>query len=74
MWVLAPTGEILSFASPSHMDVAHAENAGAIFCKRKKPKKRRPDAACFLRSGIFIGVCWKGLLSLQQSAASLPHP
>ncbi|WP_161808495.1 hypothetical protein [Methyloglobulus morosus] len=42
--------------------------------KKSSQKKRPPDAACFLRSVVFIGVCWKGLLSLQQSAASLPHP
>jgi hypothetical protein len=40
--VLAPAGETLSFASPSHMDVVNAENAGAFFRKRKYPKKRRP--------------------------------
>jgi hypothetical protein len=56
------------------MDVANAENAGAIFYQRKVSKRKPPDAACFLRSDGFIGVCWKGLLSLQQSAASLPHP
>jgi hypothetical protein len=44
------------------------------FAKRKYPKKRRPDAACFLRSDGFIGVFWKELLSLQQSTASLPCP
>jgi hypothetical protein len=32
------------------MDVANAENARAIFCQKKIPKKRNPDAACFLRS------------------------
>ncbi|NOU21526.1 MAG: hypothetical protein HOO93_06995 [Methyloglobulus sp.] len=58
MWVLAPTGEILSFASP----------------KESIQRKGDPDAACFLRSVGFIGVCWKGLLSLQQRSASLPHP
>jgi len=42
--------------------------------KEKYSKERLPDAACFLRSVVFIGVCWKGLLPLQQSAASLPHP
>ncbi|ESS72296.1 hypothetical protein MGMO_61c00070 [Methyloglobulus morosus KoM1] len=42
--------------------------------QRKVSKREPPDAACFLRSVDFIGVCWKGLLSLQQSAASLLHP
>jgi len=56
------------------MYVANAENAGAIFCQRKVSKRNPPDAAYFLRSVGFIGVCWKGLLSLQQSAAFLPHP
>jgi hypothetical protein len=36
--VLAPEGESLSFASPSHMDVVNVENAGAFFHKRKEPK------------------------------------
>jgi hypothetical protein len=58
MPVLAPAGEILSFASP----------------KESIQRKGDPDTACFLRSGDFIGGCWKGLLSLQQRAASLPHP
>jgi hypothetical protein len=44
MPVLAPAGEILSFASP----------------KESIQRKGDPDAACFLRSGIFIGVCQKG--------------
>jgi hypothetical protein len=42
--VLAPEGETLSFASP----------------KESIQRKGDPDAACFLRSGIFIGVCQKG--------------
>jgi hypothetical protein len=42
--VLAPEGEILSFASP----------------KESIQRKGDPDAACFLRSGIFVGVCQKG--------------
>jgi hypothetical protein len=45
MWVLVPTDEILSFASP----------------KESIQRKGDPDAACFLRSGIFIGGCQKGL-------------
>jgi hypothetical protein len=49
MWVLVPTDEILSFASPNHMDVVNVENAGAVFHKRKYPKLRRPDAAYSLR-------------------------
>ncbi len=56
------------------MDVANAENAGAIFRQRKVSKRNPPDTACFLRAVDFIEVCWKGLLLLQQSAASLPHP
>ncbi|WP_036308397.1 hypothetical protein [Methyloglobulus morosus] len=64
MPVLAPAGEFLSFASPSLMDVANAENAGAIFCKRKKPKKRRPYAAYFLRSSILTRVVKRDSLPL----------
>ena len=45
--VLAPEGEILSFASPSHRDVVNVENAGAFFHKRKYPKKRRPECRLF---------------------------
>jgi hypothetical protein len=60
--VLAPEGGSLSFASPKYMDVLNIENAGAIFCKRKEPMKRRPDAGCYLRSGIFAGIFQKGLL------------
>jgi hypothetical protein len=48
--VLAPEGEILFFAR----------------AKKSIQKKARPDAACFLRSVIFVGLC--------QSAASLPRP
>jgi hypothetical protein len=53
--VLAPEGETLSFASPSHMEVVNVAYAGAFFHKRKYPKPRRPDAACFLRSGAAYG-------------------
>jgi hypothetical protein len=56
--VLAPEGAILSFASP----------------KESIQRKGGPVAACFLRSVVFIGDCQKGLLSLWQRAASLPHP
>jgi hypothetical protein len=56
--VLAPEGEILSFASP----------------KESVQRKGDPDAACFLHSDVFIGGCQKGLLSLWQRAASLPRP
>ena len=42
MWILVPTDEILSFASPSHRDVANAENAGAQSAKEKYPKEIRP--------------------------------
>jgi hypothetical protein len=58
--VLAPEGEIFSFASPSHMEVVNVAYAGAFSHKRKYPKLRRPDAACFLRSVVFVGVCQKG--------------
>jgi len=42
------------------MDVVNVENAGAIFHQRKVSKRKPPDAACFLRSGSFIGVCTQG--------------
>ncbi|NOU22654.1 MAG: hypothetical protein HOO93_12890 [Methyloglobulus sp.] len=42
--VLAPEGEVLSFASP----------------KESTQSLGDPDAACFLRSGVFIGGCQKG--------------
>jgi hypothetical protein len=38
MLVLAPVGETLSFASPSHMDVVNAAYAGAVFRKSKVSK------------------------------------
>jgi hypothetical protein len=38
----------------------HGRDTFFCFAKRKYPKKRRPDAACFLRSVGFIGVCQKG--------------
>jgi hypothetical protein len=56
--VLAPAGEILSFASP----------------KESIQRKGDPDAAYILRAVVFIGGCQKGLLSLWQHAASLPRP
>ncbi len=42
--------------------------------KESIQRKGDPDAACFLRSVVFIGGCQKGLQSLWQRAASLPHP
>ncbi len=42
------------------MNVVNAENAGAIFRQRKVSKRNPPDAAGFLRSAVFIGVCQKG--------------
>ncbi|MEQ1740871.1 MAG: hypothetical protein ABL884_13320 [Methyloglobulus sp.] len=61
MWVLVPTDEILSFASPSDMDVVNAENAGAQSAKESVQRMVAPDAACSLRSVVFIGVCQKEL-------------
>jgi hypothetical protein len=61
MWVLVPTDEILSFASPSHMDVVNVENAGAFFHKRKYPKKRRPGCRLFPALLAFTRGCQKGL-------------
>jgi cytochrome c-type biogenesis protein CcmH len=43
------------FCFASYMGVANAENAGAIFCQKKYPKKRRPYAASFLRSSNLSG-------------------
>jgi hypothetical protein len=57
--VLAPEGEILSFASP----------------KESIQRKGDPDAACYLRSGVFVRLCQKGHgCPFWQSAASLPRP
>ncbi|MEQ1484283.1 hypothetical protein [Methyloglobulus sp.] len=58
MWVLVPTDEILSFASPSHMDVANAENAGAVFSKKSMQRKGDPNAAYLLR---FSHLCPVGI-------------
>ncbi len=44
MWVLVPTGEILSFASP----------------KESIQRKGGPDAAYLLRSSVLTGVAPKG--------------
>jgi len=56
--VLAPVSELLSFGE----------------AKESIQRKGDSDAACFLRSVVFIGGCQKGLLSLWQRAASLAHP
>jgi hypothetical protein len=70
--VLAPEGEILSFASPSHMDVVNVENAGVFFHKRKYPKKRRPGCRllparrCFYRGlpkGTPVPLATRGFLA-----------
>jgi len=55
MSVPAPTGGILSFASP----------------KESIQRKGDPDAACFLCPATFGGVGRKGFLPLCQRAASL---
>ncbi len=53
--VLAPTGEILSFAPP----------------KESIQRKGGPDTACFLRSSLLAGVAERGFLPLRQRDASL---
>jgi hypothetical protein len=73
--VLAPEGEILSFASPSHMDVVNVENAGAFFHKRKYPKLGRPGCRLLPAFRRFCQGLPKGTsVSLWQSAASLSRP
>jgi hypothetical protein len=69
--VLAPEGEILSFSSPSHMDVVNVENAGAQSTKESIQRKGDSNAACFLRPEVFIGLCQR---NLWQSAASWSRP
>jgi hypothetical protein len=56
--VIAPEGEILSFASP----------------KESIQRKGDPDAALILRSSLSTGGVERGFLPLRQRAASLPHP
>ncbi|MCQ8115970.1 hypothetical protein [Methylomonas rosea] len=56
--VLAPTGEILSFA-PS---------------KESIQRKGGPDAAYFLCSSLLTGVAERGFLPLRQRDASLHRP
>jgi hypothetical protein len=58
MSVLAPTGEMLFFACP----------------KKSIQKKRHPDAACFLRSSLLVGVAERGFLPLRQRGASMRRP
>ncbi|WP_152976335.1 hypothetical protein [Methyloglobulus morosus] len=48
----------------NHMDVANAENAGAVFRQRKVSKRNPPDAACFLRFSHLPGVVKRDSLSL----------
>ncbi|MEY4211248.1 MAG: hypothetical protein RLZ92_1629, partial [Pseudomonadota bacterium] len=55
MSVLAPTGELLSFAWP----------------KESNQRKGHPTAAFFLRSETFTGVGKRDFLSLCQLAASM---
>jgi len=56
--VLAPEGEILSFARP----------------KESIQRKSRPDTAYFLRAAVAIGGCQMGLLPHCQRTASMPCP
>ncbi len=56
--VLAPTGEILSFAPP----------------KESIQRKGGPDAAYFLCSSLLTGVAERGFLPLRQRDASLHRP
>jgi hypothetical protein len=58
MSVFAPTGEILSFASP----------------KESIQRKGDPDAAYSLRSSLSAGVAERGFLPLRQRDASLHRP
>jgi len=58
MSVLAPTGEILSFASP----------------KESIQRKGDPDSALILRFSILVRVFEGPSLALRKRAASLPLP
>ena len=48
--ILAPVGEVLSFASPNYMDVLNAENAGAQSAKESFQRKGDLDAVFLLHS------------------------
>jgi hypothetical protein len=58
MWVLVPTDEILSFASP----------------KESIQRKGDPDAAYFLRFSHLSGFARKDIPVLLAKCGSLPHP
>jgi len=62
--VLAPEGEILSLA----------ENAGAIFCQRKYPKKRQPGCRLILCFSFSTGGDRRGFLPLVHRDSSLNSP
>jgi hypothetical protein len=60
MWVLVPTDEALSFASPSHMDVVNAVVQEHFYTKKSIQKKTA--RRCLLPVLLaFTGGCQKGL-------------
>jgi hypothetical protein len=74
MSVLAPTGEILSFASPRQL--LHALLYLLHPCSRKESIQRKgdPDSANLLRFSLLARVFEGPSLALRKRAASLPLP
>jgi hypothetical protein len=74
MSVLAPTGELLSFASPRQL--LPALPYLLHLCSRKESIQRKgdPDSALILRFSILVRVFEGPSLALRKRAASLPLP
>jgi hypothetical protein len=71
--VLAPDGEILSFASPSHRDVVN------VVVQEHNPQKKvskegDPDAAYLLRFLFSTGGDQRGFLPFDHLDSSLNRP
>jgi len=74
MSVLAPTGELLSFASSRQL--LHALLYLLHPCSRKESSQRKgdPDSANFLRFSLLVRVFEGPSLALRKRAASVPLP
>ncbi|MDP3932134.1 MAG: hypothetical protein Q8Q45_07255, partial [Methylococcaceae bacterium] len=72
--VLAPTGELLSFASPRQLLPALPYLLHPCSRKESIQRKGDPDSALILRFSILVRVFEGPSLALRKRAASLPLP
>jgi len=74
MSVLAPTGELLSFASPRQLLPALPYLLHPCSRKESSQRKGDPDSANFLRFSHLVRVFEGPSLALRKRAASMPLP